>query len=62
MLHGGDAMTAAERNLRRAVEAYAEAVQAAADGDAARATVWLGAAEAAVRLADRWQDRAEVTP
>jgi hypothetical protein len=55
-------MTAAERNLRRAVEAYANAVQAAADGDRARLAVWLGAAEAAVRLADRWQDRAEVTP
>ena len=56
-------MTAAERNLRLAVEAYANAVQAAADGDRARLAVWLGAAEAAVRLADRWQARAvEVAP
>lgn len=56
-------MTAAERNLRLAVDAYANAVQAAADGDRARLAVWLGAAEAAVRLADRWQARAEaVTP
>ena len=56
-------MTAEVGHLRLAVEAYANAVPAAADGDRARLAVWLGAAEAAVRLADRWQARAEaVTP
>ena len=51
-------MTAEVRNLRAAVEAYGHAVQAAADGDRQGLLVWLGAAEAAVRLADRWQARA----
>jgi len=59
-------MTAADRHAAAAVEAYANAARYAVEGDVARATLWLGAAEAAVRLAGRWQDRAdhaaEVTP
>lgn len=56
-------MTAEVGNLRLAVTAYGNAVRAAADGDRQALAVWLGAAEAAVRLADRWRDRAEaVTP
>lgn len=50
-------MTAADRNAARAAEAYAYAARYAAEGDVARATVWLGAAEAAERLAAKWQAR-----
>lgn len=59
-------MTAADRHAIRAAQAYRRAVQCAADGDDRAATVWLSAAEAAMRLADKWQARANaaqaVTP